>query len=103
MLRVAPDHAMAAPAGAAPDAGSSAITISVQDEQGGLEIELDDGRWMPIEPRPGMLLVSVGDALARWTRGHYRALPHRIQAQHGPRYVMPFQYRTARALRPLAA
>jgi hypothetical protein len=34
---------MAAPAGAAPDVGSSVITISVQDEQGGLEIELNDG------------------------------------------------------------
>jgi len=69
----------------------------------GLEIGLDNGRWISIDPKPGMLLVSVGDALARWTKGHYRARPHRIHVQRGTRYVMPFQYRSARALRPLAA
>ena len=54
------------------------ITILAQDDIGGLEIQLPEGRWMPIPPLPGTLIINIGDALARWTNDTFNSTPHRV-------------------------
>ena len=38
------------------------------------------GRWLPVRPVPGSVLIYPGDALASVSRGVYRAVPHRVRA-----------------------
>ena len=54
------------------------ITITLQDDTGGLEVRVPDGRWITVAPEPGTLLVHIGEILAFATRGHFSATPHRV-------------------------
>jgi isopenicillin N synthase-like dioxygenase len=54
------------------------ITLTLQDDTGGLEIRVPDGRWITVEPEPGTLLVHVGEILAFATNGRFSATPHRV-------------------------
>lgn len=76
-----PPHPTADPAkevgcGAHTDWG--AITVLAQDEVGGLEIQLRDGRWVPAPPVPGAFIVNIGDMMQRWTNDLYVSTPHRV-------------------------
>ncbi|GAA1867961.1 2-oxoglutarate and iron-dependent oxygenase domain-containing protein [Pseudonocardia ailaonensis] len=58
------------------------VTVLWADDVPGLEI-LDDragtaGRWHPVRPAPGALLVNLGDALARWTNDQWISTMHRV-------------------------
>jgi len=54
-------------------------TLLAQDETpGALEVRLADGKWVAAEPLPGALVVNLGDMLSVWTRGRFRATPHRV-------------------------
>jgi isopenicillin N synthase-like dioxygenase len=55
-----------------------AITILAQDEIGGLEIQLPDGRWIPAHPVRGAFIVNIGDMMQRWTNDLYVSTPHRV-------------------------
>ena len=33
----------------------------------------DDGTWMSVAPRPGSLVINVGDLLSRMTKGNFKA------------------------------
>lgn len=54
------------------------ITLTLQDNIGGLEIRTPDGRWIAVEPEPGTLLVHAGEILAFATQGRFSATPHRV-------------------------
>ena len=54
------------------------ITLTLQDNIGGLEIRVPNGQWLAIEPEPGTLLVHVGEILAFATQGRFCATPHRV-------------------------
>lgn len=87
----APAPAPAAGARAHTDPG--ALTLLAQDHHLGLELREPDGRWAPLLPRPGALLVHAGDALQRRTGGRYRALLHRVNrsaAQREERVSLPY-------------
>jgi isopenicillin N synthase-like dioxygenase len=57
------------------DAG--ALTVLQQDGQPGLEV-YRDGVWHLIEPRPGALVINIGDIVQVWSNDRYQAALHRV-------------------------
>eukprot|EP00455_Lapot_gusevi_P039196 TRINITY_DN4391_c0_g1_i1.p1 TRINITY_DN4391_c0_g1~~TRINITY_DN4391_c0_g1_i1.p1 ORF type:complete len:331 (+),score=69.85 TRINITY_DN4391_c0_g1_i1:157-1149(+) len=49
-----------------------------QVKTGGLEVKQENGRWEPVTLQDDELLVHLGDMMAHWTRGRYRAPMHRV-------------------------
>ena len=45
------------------------VTLLVTFNYLGLEILRDDGTWMSVAPRPGSLIVNIGDLLSQLTKG----------------------------------
>ena len=79
--------------GAHTDWGS--ITILAQDDCGGLEVCLPDGRWVAAPPIAGTFVVNLGDLIPRWTNGLYHSNPHRVRnlfSKGRARYSIPFFY-----------
>ena len=56
----------------------SLLTLTLQDEVGGLAAKRPDGRWMAIDPVPGTWVLHVGELLAYVSGGRLRATPHRV-------------------------
>jgi isopenicillin N synthase-like dioxygenase len=73
----------------------NAITLLLGAEEAGLELLTRDGRWIPVSPDPGELVINIGDMLQRLTNGVLRSTSHRVvnptpdRASRG-RYSMPF-------------
>jgi isopenicillin N synthase-like dioxygenase len=71
------------------------ITLLLGAEEAGLELKTKDGRWIPVSPKPGELVINIGDMLQRLTNGVLRSTSHRVvnpapnRAAHA-RYSMPF-------------
>jgi len=64
-------------------------------EEAGLELLTKDGRWIPVSPKPGELVVNIGDMLQRLTNGKLRSTTHRVvnpppERRGRSRYSMPF-------------
>ncbi len=73
----------------------NAITLLLGAEEAGLELQTRDGRWLPICPKPGELVVNIGDMLQRLTNGLLRSTTHRVvnpppERRGRSRYSMPF-------------
>jgi len=71
------------------------ITLLLGAEEAGLELLTKDGRWIPVAPNPGELVVNIGDMLQRLTNGVLRSTTHRVvnppAVRRGfSRYSMPF-------------
>jgi isopenicillin N synthase-like dioxygenase len=71
------------------------ITLLLGAEEAGLELLTKDGRWIPVSPKPGELVVNIGDMLQRLTNGQLRSTSHRVvnppRDRWGhSRYSMPF-------------
>lgn len=58
------------------------LTILATDEQPGLQILLND-KWTAMPPRPGHLIVNLGDMLHRWTNGRFKSAMHRVITSSG--------------------
>ena len=54
------------------------ITILLQDDCGGLEIETAGGGWLQASPMPGALIINLGDMMVRLTAGRYASNTHRV-------------------------
>ena len=71
------------------------ITLLLGAEEAGLELKTRDGRWIPVSPKPGEMVINIGDMLQRLTNGRLRSTSHRVvnpqpdRASHA-RYSMPF-------------
>ena len=71
------------------------ITLLLGAEEAGLELQTKDGRWIPVSPKPGELVVNIGDMLQRLTNGQLRSTSHRVvnpprERWGHSRYSMPF-------------
>ncbi|CAH3114178.1 unnamed protein product, partial [Pocillopora meandrina] len=55
------------------------LTVLLQDDVGGLEVETKDGLWMDVPPVPGSLIINIGDMVEIWTNGAFKAPPHRVK------------------------
>ena len=54
------------------------ITLLLGAEEAGLELLTKDGRWIPVSPKPGELVVNIGDMLQRLTNGVLRSEERRV-------------------------
>lgn len=77
--------------GCGPHSDYGFMTVLAQDGVGGLDVEGENGIWIPVQPVPDAFVVNLGDLLTRWTGGLYRARRHRV-ADTGDqeRYSIPF-------------
>jgi isopenicillin N synthase-like dioxygenase len=61
--------------GAHKDAGL--LSLVLQDDEPGLEVQTDRG-WLNVPPRPGALVVNIGELLELASDGYLRATLHRV-------------------------
>ncbi len=54
------------------------ITLLMQDDVGGLEVQGRDQQWVAAPSIPGTILINSGDLLARWTNDVFCSTPHRV-------------------------
>lgn len=56
----------------------SLLTLTLQDDVGGLEVRRRDGQWVRIPPRPGTWLLHLGELLPYVAGADLVATPHRV-------------------------
>jgi isopenicillin N synthase-like dioxygenase len=71
------------------------ITLLLGAEESGLELLDRDGRWLPVKPPEGAMVVNVGDMLQRLTNHVLPSTTHRVvnpppERRGHSRYSMPF-------------
>ena len=71
------------------------ITLLLGAEEAGLELLDRDGRWLPVKPPEGAMVINVGDMLQRLTNHVLPSTTHRVvnppvERRGTPRYSMPF-------------
>ncbi|MBT3558787.1 MAG: isopenicillin N synthase family oxygenase [Rhodospirillales bacterium] len=66
------------------------VTILVQDQIGGLQVQNMRGEWIEAPPIPGALVINIGEMLAMWTNDLFVATRHRVMNISGvDRYSIP--------------
>jgi isopenicillin N synthase-like dioxygenase len=86
------------PLGVNPHTDAGALTLLLQDQQAGLEVQRD-GHWHLVETVPGALVVNLGDIVQVWSNDRYVAPLHRARSEDPskPRYSAPFFFNPAYA------
>lgn len=64
--------------GAATHSDFGVLTILMQDNLGGLQVQRLDGNWVEATPIEGTLVCNIGDLLERWTNGMLISTKHRV-------------------------
>lgn len=95
LLHYPPVRADASGIRAAAHEDINTITLLLGAEEAGLELLDREGNWLPVRPRPGELVVNVGDMLQRLTNNVLRSTTHRVvnpppERRGVSRYSMPF-------------
>jgi isopenicillin N synthase-like dioxygenase len=76
--------------GASPHSDWGNLTLLAQDSPG-LEVQGQDGTWIPVAVTAGALVCNIGDSLARWSNGSYLSTRHRVINPTGkPRFSVGF-------------
>ena len=73
----APDHD-AQRFGAAAHTDFGVLTILMQDDLGGLQIQSKDGDWIEAPPIANTFVCNIGDLLQMWTNGRLTSTLHRV-------------------------
>ncbi|KAI5648530.1 hypothetical protein M9H77_34535 [Catharanthus roseus] len=63
--------------GMAPHSDYGLLTLVLQDEVKGLQIQ-HQGKWLTVQPIPNSFLVNVGDHLEIFSNGRYKSVLHRV-------------------------
>ncbi|MFA3761599.1 isopenicillin N synthase family dioxygenase [Yersinia sp. 2466 StPb PI] len=58
---------------------SGFLSFLLQDQQRGLQVEVEEGRWIDAAPRPGTFVVNIGELLELASNGYLRATVHRVE------------------------
>ena len=79
---------------AAPHEDINLVTLLCEATDSGLELLRRGGAWLPVEARPGQIVVDAGDMLSRVTNQVVPATTHRVvnppPSANRDRYSMPF-------------
>ncbi|KAI3970693.1 hypothetical protein MKX01_024340 [Papaver californicum] len=70
---------------------SNCITFVFQDDVGGLEV-LKEGKWIPVIPNKGSIIVNIGDVIQVLTNNKYKSATHRVVSQMGSRRRHSFAF-----------
>ncbi|QDX30448.1 isopenicillin N synthase family dioxygenase [Dickeya poaceiphila] len=57
---------------------SGFLTLLLQDQQAGLQVEVEPDHWVDAHPLPGSFVVNIGELLELATDGYLRATVHRV-------------------------
>ena len=77
--------------GVVPHSDSGCFTILWQDDNGGLEVQNQQGDWVGAPPLADSFVVNIGNILQYWSNGRFSSTPHRvINRNGGDRYSIPF-------------
>ena len=70
------------------------LTLLLQDDIGGLQVEREDGAFHDVPPLPGAFVVNLGELLEVATNGYLKATNHRVvsPAAVQERFSVPFFY-----------
>ncbi|MDX2552211.1 MULTISPECIES: isopenicillin N synthase family dioxygenase [Streptomyces] len=70
------------------------LTLLLQDQVGGLQVERADGLFHDVPPIPGAFVVNLGELLEVATNGYLLATHHRVVSPAGAteRFSVPFFY-----------
>ena len=61
---------------------SGFLSFLLQDRQAGLQVEIEEGRWIDALPLENTLVVNIGELLELATNGYLRATVHRVLSPH---------------------
>lgn len=76
--------------GVAPHTDFGVLTLLLQDDSGGLQVQSKSGEWIEAPPIPGTLVCNIGDLLARWSNDRFASTLHRvINRTANARYSIP--------------
>ncbi|KAJ0086745.1 hypothetical protein Patl1_08227 [Pistacia atlantica] len=62
--------------GTGPHRDPTSLTILYQDEVGGLDV-FTNNKWMSVRPRPGALVINIGETFTALSNGIYKSCLHR--------------------------
>ncbi|WP_406476488.1 isopenicillin N synthase family dioxygenase [Streptomyces sp. NBC_01615] len=70
------------------------LTLLLQDQVGGLQVQREDGLFHDVPPLPGAFVVNLGELLEVATNGYLVATNHRVVSPPGAteRFSVPFFY-----------
>jgi isopenicillin N synthase-like dioxygenase len=78
---------------AAPHEDINLITLLCEATAPGLELQQNDGTWLPIAALPGQIIVDTGDMLQNLTNGRFKSTTHRVvnpTDDRDRRFSLPF-------------
>ncbi|CNL17242.1 isopenicillin N synthase family dioxygenase [Yersinia frederiksenii] len=58
---------------------SGFLSFLLQDKQRGLQVEVEEGRWIDAVPQSGTFVVNIGELLELASNGYLRATVHRVE------------------------
>ncbi|KAK4437073.1 Flavanone 3-dioxygenase 2 [Sesamum alatum] len=68
------------------------ITLVVQDDVGGLEVK-KDGKWIPVVPSAGTIIVNLGDVIQVLSNKKFKSATHRVvRSKERSRHSFAFFY-----------
>jgi len=76
--------------GVAPHTDFGVLTLLLQDNSGGLQVQNKSVDWIDAPPISGTLVCNIGDLLARWSNNRFTSTLHRVvNRTQGARYSIP--------------